>query len=138
MVHNPKHADPSYPLNIVGHVHEKWAIKRLSPKSIMVNVGVDVWDFKPVSFEEINKRLNQWKKEEALGKNIMEVNVPQTTQEQAIAIMETLRKGESWQGEFEVQRKDGSTRSRNAARIKNDLVGSKWNACDAGTTLSDR
>ncbi len=35
---------------LCGHVHEKWKIKNK-----MINVGVDVWDYKPVSIEEIKK-----------------------------------------------------------------------------------
>ncbi|MEE9214649.1 MAG: metallophosphoesterase family protein [Thermodesulfobacteriota bacterium] len=33
---------------LCGHVHEKWKLKNR-----MLNVGVDVWDFKPVSEDEI-------------------------------------------------------------------------------------
>jgi calcineurin-like phosphoesterase family protein len=64
LVHNPLHADSTYPLNFVGHVHEKWKIKRLNENSIMVNVGVDVWNFKPVSYEEIWSAIQRWKKTE--------------------------------------------------------------------------
>jgi calcineurin-like phosphoesterase family protein len=39
--------DDGKPL-LCGHVHDKW--KTLGN---MINVGVDVWDFKPVSFEQI-------------------------------------------------------------------------------------
>ena len=35
---------------LCGHVHERWKIR-----DKMINVGVDVWDFKPVSIEEIKK-----------------------------------------------------------------------------------
>lgn len=35
---------------ICGHVHEKWKIA-----DRMINVGVDVWDFKPVAITEIEK-----------------------------------------------------------------------------------
>jgi calcineurin-like phosphoesterase family protein len=35
-----------------GHVHEKWKIR-----DRMINVGVDVWDFFPVSIIEIEKIL---------------------------------------------------------------------------------
>jgi len=36
-----------------GHIHEKWKVN-----GRMINVGVDVWDFKPVSIEEIAKIIN--------------------------------------------------------------------------------
>lgn len=35
---------------LCGHVHQNWKFK-----DKMINVGVDVWDFKPVSIEEIKK-----------------------------------------------------------------------------------
>ena len=36
-----------------GHIHQHWKTK-LSPKgSLMINVGVDVWDMRPVSLDEI-------------------------------------------------------------------------------------
>ena len=64
IVHNPQHADSNYAINFVGHVHEKWQVRRLNEKSVMINIGCDVWDFKPVTFEEILKRYNKWIKEE--------------------------------------------------------------------------
>lgn len=62
LVHNPIHADPNCELNFVGHVHTSWKIKRLSDGSIMVNVGVDVWNFRPITFEEIMKAVTNWRK----------------------------------------------------------------------------
>lgn len=65
LVHNPFHSDPSCTINLVGHIHNQWKIKRLNKKSVMINVGVDVFDFKPVTFEEINKRLQDWLRKES-------------------------------------------------------------------------
>jgi calcineurin-like phosphoesterase family protein len=65
MIHNPIHADVNYELNFVGHVHEKWKFKRARlgfSFTDMINVGVDVWGFKPISFEEIMKEYKRWKK----------------------------------------------------------------------------
>lgn len=39
-----------YTWNLCGHVHERWKINR--PLQIL-NVGVDVWDFKPITFDKI-------------------------------------------------------------------------------------
>ena len=64
IVHNPIHADANYNINLVGHIHEKWECRRLSDTSIMVNIGIDVWGFKPITFEEITKRYKQWLKNE--------------------------------------------------------------------------
>jgi len=38
---------------LCGHVHEKW-----QRKNKMINVGVDVWDYKPVSIETIKGIIN--------------------------------------------------------------------------------
>src|SRR5690606_2613015 len=64
MCHHPYILDPTYgddkyenwrPTDdgrwlICGHVHQNWKFKEK-----MINVGVDVWDFKPVSIDEIKK-----------------------------------------------------------------------------------
>jgi len=34
----------------------------------MINVGVDVWNFRPVTYEEINSRLAKWKRANATKK----------------------------------------------------------------------
>lgn len=49
-----------------------------------------------------------WKAEEAIGKNIMQLTTLETNKEKAREIMERLKKGESWSGNFEVQKKDGT------------------------------
>ena len=49
-----------------------------------------------------------WEVEEALGANIMDVTVPTTSREQAEEIMELLRRGETWTGEFMAHRRDGT------------------------------
>ena len=38
---------------LCGHVHQKWKHKRTSKGTLMVNVGVDVWGFKPVNETEL-------------------------------------------------------------------------------------
>jgi len=45
-----KYCDIRYVL--CGHVHEKWKHKRIKDK-ICVNVGVDVWNFKPITIQDI-------------------------------------------------------------------------------------
>gem|GEM_PF-652385 len=49
-----------------------------------------------------------WTKDEALGKNIMDLTTSETSNEQAIQIMEELKKGQTWAGEFKVRKKDGT------------------------------
>jgi len=52
-------------LALTGHVHEKWKIRRIKRMFDFVdciNVGVDVWGFRPVSFNELMKRYHHWLK----------------------------------------------------------------------------
>jgi len=64
--HKPfeKYEDISYPqcdIIFCGHVHEKWLFKickSLNNESkLMINVGVDMWNFEPVTFDEIMKNV---------------------------------------------------------------------------------
>ncbi|MEO8111369.1 MAG: PAS domain S-box protein [Ginsengibacter sp.] len=50
-----------------------------------------------------------WTKEEAIGKNVMDLVPSEATIEQATQIMEELQKGHTWSGEFISQRKDGTS-----------------------------
>ncbi len=60
--HNPNDYNPMFPINLCGHVHDDWEIKRYG-NSHIINVGVDVWGFRPISIQEILKRLNRFKSE---------------------------------------------------------------------------
>lgn len=40
---------------LCGHVHEKWKIRKSPKGSLMINVGVDVWDMKPVHIDEVKR-----------------------------------------------------------------------------------
>ena len=46
---------------LCGHIHEKWKSKRLGNK-YMINVGVDVWGFTPITIKEILDELNKMKR----------------------------------------------------------------------------
>ena len=61
-----------------------------------------------VFFNRFAEQLYGWSAEEALGRNIMDVTVPQISQGQAGEIMAELGRGISWSGEFSVQRRDGT------------------------------
>lgn len=52
--------------------------------------------------------LFQWTAEEALGRCVLELTVPEADKEAGREILEHLGKTENWQGEFQVRRKDGS------------------------------
>ena len=65
VVHNPERANFEYDINFVGHVHNNWKIKRIKRLwnfTDCINVGVDVWDFYPVTYHEIMKRYTSWLK----------------------------------------------------------------------------
>jgi PAS domain S-box-containing protein len=53
--------------------------------------------------------LYGWSAEEALGRNIVDLVVPVPHLDAASEIMRRLLTGETWEGEFPAQRKDGST-----------------------------
>ncbi|HEX6269076.1 MAG TPA: PAS domain S-box protein [Anaerolineales bacterium] len=55
------------------------------------------------------EKLYGWPASDALGKNIVEVAPAPQSQERAQEIMQQLAGGNSWSGEFLVQRRDGST-----------------------------
>ena len=53
--HFPNNARLSgFDIALCGHIHEKW-----KSKGKLVNVGVDVWDFKPVSILEIIREVKR-------------------------------------------------------------------------------
>jgi len=60
-----------------------------------------------------------WTLEEAIGKNIMYLTTPDANKEQAMQIMEGLKKGQTWSGEFAVQKKNGT---KFPARISNSPI----------------
>jgi calcineurin-like phosphoesterase family protein len=45
-------------LNLCGHIHGLWTVIKPNNKYI-VNVGVDVWDFKPITFDQIMQRVQK-------------------------------------------------------------------------------
>lgn len=53
--------------------------------------------------------LYGWPADAAVGRHILEVTSPATTQEQAATLMARLQRGASWSGEFLVQRRDASS-----------------------------
>jgi len=65
LVHNPAHFDYRYSLTFCGHVHQLWKFKRVfsAGKLIdLINVGVDVNQFYPRTFEELMKGYRLWLK----------------------------------------------------------------------------
>ena len=77
LLHDPEYASVDHQLILCGHQHSIFKVKELKycgKISLIVNVGVDVWDYYPVSWDEIQgiyltwkngasmKSLNKWRK----------------------------------------------------------------------------
>jgi len=59
-IHNPREVNLKYNYALVGHVHGKWRIKERG-RCLLVNVGVDVWNFHPININEILKAISQFR-----------------------------------------------------------------------------
>lgn len=48
------------PYNLIcGHTHEKWRAKRHANGKAMINVGVDQFNFRPISLEDVNNAMKE-------------------------------------------------------------------------------
>jgi len=65
--HFPKNFNNKFEINLVGHVHEKWKIRKIY-NSYLVNVGVDVWKYNPVDIQEILKAIHDYEENRELKK----------------------------------------------------------------------
>lgn len=66
LVHNPEFCNINYPMNIVGHVHEKWQFKRYRKGmdfTDCVNVSVEQWNYYPITINEIQQAYSSWCKQ---------------------------------------------------------------------------
>jgi len=61
--------------------------------------------------------LYQWKSEDVLGKNIVDLLSPEQLKETALRNIEKLTNEGHWEGEFNVRRKDGSTISAHIINV---------------------
>ena len=52
--------------------------------------------------------LYGWRAEEAIGRNVIDVTPTRSTSDEASRIMERLRSGKEWSGQFILRRRDGS------------------------------
>jgi len=64
MTHRPENADPNVPLNLCGHVHERYKVRKLNEKSLIVNLCVEVWNYYPVCFKQINSCIVEFLRKE--------------------------------------------------------------------------
>lgn len=56
ITHRPSDLILGYDIHLVGHVHEKWKHKYINNgerQCLIINVGVDVWNFMPIKIENI-------------------------------------------------------------------------------------
>ena len=56
VTHRPSDVIFNYDIHLVGHVHNNWKHKVFNNgerNCVMVNIGVDVWGFRPVRYDEI-------------------------------------------------------------------------------------
>jgi len=66
--------------------------------------------------------LYGWEPEEAIGRNVIDVTPTRNSTDQAMQIMEELRVGQEWTGEFIVKRRDGTPM---VAHVSNFVVREK-------------
>ncbi|MHA1789182.1 MAG: hypothetical protein ACTSXT_08140 [Candidatus Helarchaeota archaeon] len=65
MVHDPINSKIDYDINLVAHVHNAWKftiLKKKEQESLLINVGVTQWKYRPVSWDEIYAIYCRWKK----------------------------------------------------------------------------
>jgi len=80
--------------------------------SLLATVGQAViatdLEGKIIYWNHAAENIYGWKAEEAMGLNITNVTPAYQSKEQSVKLMEQLKNGKSWSGEFTVKRKDGS------------------------------
>ena len=61
-----------------------------------------------VYWNDAAEDLYGWRSDEVIGRNVVDVMPTMSSSEEAFQIMEKLRAGEEWHGNFIVRRRDGS------------------------------
>jgi PAS domain S-box-containing protein len=62
-----------------------------------------------IYWNDFAQQLYGWSAPEVLGRNILEITPAEGMEAQAVEIMGRIHQGESWSGEFQVQRRDGTS-----------------------------
>ena len=65
LVHNPNESTFGFDLCLVGHLHNRWKFKTMTFEKYrwdVVNIGVDQWNYRPVTINEILEEYYKWKK----------------------------------------------------------------------------
>jgi len=63
LIHDPDDANIEYDLILCGHVHQNWKVKEIKyrrKKRLIINVGIDVWNYFPVEWREIQTLYDRW------------------------------------------------------------------------------
>ena len=58
-IHRPDDYSSSYKYNFVAHVHDRWKVRKVY-SSYLVNVGVDVWAFHPITIDDTMKAIAEY------------------------------------------------------------------------------
>ena len=61
------------------------------------------------SWSRAAEALYGWKRDEVIGRNVLEVTPMEMSRAQGAEIMQTLARGELWSGEFQVRTRRGKT-----------------------------
>lgn len=59
LAHKPQDCFGEY--NICGHIHNQWKVNIQKNNRVFVNVGVDQWDFYPITIKQINDAVRKEK-----------------------------------------------------------------------------
>ena len=79
---------------------------RVFDTKIQAVIGTTL-DGRIVYWNETATRIYGWRAEEALGRDVLDVTPALISREAASAIMQRLRAGRTWSGDFRVRRRDG-------------------------------
>ena len=114
----PRHAPDGTLVGVIGTFTDITALKQAEQVALLqarlldvVGQAVIVTDLVGIVqyWNQAAETLYGWSAAEALGRNVMLITPPEASAGQAEAIMEELRAGRKWSGEFPLQRRDGST-----------------------------
>jgi len=64
LIHDPLYAKVDYDLILCGHVHNNFKVKELyycGEIRLIINVGIDVWNMRPVKLDEILSIYHKWR-----------------------------------------------------------------------------
>lgn len=92
------------PEDVLGWLDPARLLRSLGHAVITTDLDGRIVDWNPAA-----EQLYGWTADEVLGRNILDVTVPETGMGFAAEVMAALRSGRPWSGGFTVRRKDGTT-----------------------------